>query len=533
MSSALDRLKKRKKGSPKPEPQAKPQRQPKQTADQPAERQAPRDEAAERAVVGGAILAPELLDQVVDEVSPRDFFDSSLGTLFGHLLAMHNENVRIDSTLLVDRLKRHGDLEQIGGLAEIAKIVNATPTAANTIYYARIVRENALGRELIVACHDAVNDAYDRQRNCTQILDELESRIHSISDARGSASNTATIQEAANQALEAMLRRFDGDIGDRVPIGLNALDDIVCGFSEGALVVVAARPGVGKSALAMNIADRIVESQGRGVFYASVEMPKSEFGERLLCTRARVDSHKLRKGFVSKDERRRLIEASSELASLPFVIDDSEETTIPQIAARARRMARSKEGLALVIVDYLQLVKPVADRTITSRQEAVAQISRSLKVMARGLRVPVLCMAQLNRQGADGYPQLHNLRESGAIEQDADVVLLLDRPWQRNEKQATIDGRSQEITEAHTWASVAKNRGGPTGVAWIRYEKQYFSFTDLATSFDDDPGPDYRRNLGDTPDTGKPWTPASYDAGQRAAGEKDDLDDDAQGNLGF
>lgn len=432
------------------------------------DRQPPFDLQAEIGVLGSIVLLPDVLDDVVLILRPDDFYDDAHRKLFLHMCALHEGGKKIDPTLLVDRLKTAGEFEAVGGAAYLSKIVNAVPNAAHATYYAEIVREKSTFRSLIYAATEILRDAYDEQGEATQTLNQAEHKIFSILDDRCNT-KTLALNEIVMQAMLRLDARMSGThVEGGVKYGFNELDGKTAGLHSGELVVLAARPGMGKTAFAMNVADNVARKQEVPVLYISLEMSSLELADRLLCSVARVAGHRMRGGTVSRDDRIKLVDTSSTLAKVPLFVDDSPSRTVSEIAAAARRIKRKQGRLGLVVIDYLQLVEP--DNPKDPRQEQVAKITRRLKGLAREVKVPVLCLAQLNRQAEAGkegtIPRLSHLRESGAIEQDADVVLFVHRP----EYFASREDRKEVAGQAEI--HIAKQRNGPSGdevkLCWFR-----------------------------------------------------------------
>ncbi|MEX0713514.1 MAG: replicative DNA helicase [Pirellulales bacterium] len=435
----------------------------------------PQNLEAEKGVLGSLLLDPELCDEVALLLRPVDFYSGPHQTLFAHLLAMHNDGVRIDVTLLNERLKKCNDLEAIGGLAYLAEVADSVPTAANATYYAQIVRDKATLRSLIHASTEILRDAYDQSLEARDMLGRAEEKVFRILEDQGTG-DLAPLEDVLHEALSRIDARLEkgGGIGG-MPTGFTDLDGLTGGFHDGELVILAARPSMGKTALATNIADHVAISGLRTTLFVSLEMSRLELAERMLCGHGRIDGHKLRNGFISATDRKKLIESSVAMSKAPLFIDDTPSRTMTEIAATARRLRR-REKLALVIIDYLQLIEP--DNPKDPRQEQVAKIARRLKGLARELKLPVLCLAQLNRQAEvtkDNRPRLNHLRESGAIEQDADVVLFVHRDeyYQSND-----DDRSRVAGQADL--IIAKQRNGPTGDVKLAWLQDYTRFESLA-----------------------------------------------------
>src|SRR6185436_6911910 len=394
------------------------------------DRQPPRSIEAERAVIGSLLLLPEACDEVALIVRPEDFYDGAHRSIFTHMLALHEGGRQIDPMLLSQLLKDAGQYESVGGAAFLLEPSQEVATAAHAEHYARIVRDKAVIRSLIHASTDIIQEAYETGSDARQMLARAEERVFSILDNKGDT-QVRSVRDVLHDSLariDARMQREHACGG--LETGLIDFDDLTGGLHDSELVILAARPSMGKTALAINIAEHIsIDERGPGkpVLVVSLEMSALELGDRLLCSRARVNSHRLRNGQLTQEESRRLIETAADVSRAPLFIDDSPSRNMTEIAATARRLKR-QDSLSLIVIDYLQLIEP--DNPRDPRQEQVARISRRLKGLARELSVPVLCLAQLNRQveaSRESRPQLSHLRESGAIEQDADVVMFVHR----------------------------------------------------------------------------------------------------------
>jgi replicative DNA helicase len=432
------------------------------------ERQPPRSIEAERAVIGSLLLLPEACDEVALLVRPEDFYDDAHRAIFTHMLVLHDDGRQIDPTLLSQLLRDAGQYESVGGAAYLLELGQEVTTAAHAEYYARIVRDKAVLRALIHASTDIINESFETGIDAREMLARAEQRVFRILDTKGDT-QVRPLRDVLHDSLariDARLQRQHAYGG--LETGLVDFDDLTGGLHASELVILAARPSMGKTALALNIAEHIaLDDRGprQAVLLVSLEMSALEVGDRLLCSRARVNSHRLRNGQLGAEDSRRLIETAAEVSRAPLFIDDSPSRNMTEIAATARRLKR-QDGLACIIIDYLQLIEP--DNPRDPRQEQVARISRRLKGLARELSVPVLCLAQLNRQveaTRDNKPQLSHLRESGAIEQDADVVMFIHREefYQSNEE-------DRERVKGQADLMVRKQRNGPTGdlkLTWL------------------------------------------------------------------
>jgi replicative DNA helicase len=431
----------------------------------------PQSIEAEKAVLGSVLLDPFVCDDVALLVRPQDFYGHAHQILFRHLLAMHEAGQRVDITLLVERLKQSGDYEAVGEAVYLADIAQSVPTAANASYYANIVRDKATLRALIHASTDILRDAYDQNLDAREMLSGAEEKIFRILEDKG-IGEVAPISEVLTAALSRIDARLThGGMSSGIESGFTELDALTGGLNASELVIIAGRPSMGKTALATNIATNVAVDQKQTTLFVSLEMSRLELVERMLCSHGRINGHKLRNGMLSAAERKKLPEASSEMSQAPLYIDDSPSRTMTEIAATARRLKR-RENLRLVVIDYLQLIEP--DNSKDPRQEQVARIARRLKGLARELKIPVLCLAQLNRQAEaskDNRPRLSHLRESGAIEQDADVVMFVHRDeyyMNNDEDRERVAGKADII--------VSKQRNGPIGDIKVDWHKDYTRF---------------------------------------------------------
>ena len=438
----------------------------------------PQNLDAERAVLGSLILDPNFSDDVVLILRPDDFYADAHRKLFAHVVAMHDAGKRIDTTLLVERLKQAGEFEAIGGSAYLAEVVHAVPVAAHAVYYAQIVREKATLRALIHATTEILRDAYDPVPEAKDIVNRAEEKVFSVSDER-SADSVSTMHDVLVAAFEQIDRRLEHGGATGIPTGFTELDNLTGGLHDEELAILAARPSMGKTALATNIADYVAVEANVGTLFVSLEMSRLELAQRMLCARGEIDGRKFRTGFLSGEDRDKLVNASAELSKAPLFIDDTPSRNVTEITACARRLKR-KANLGLIVIDYLQLIEPENARD--PRQEQVAKMTRQLKHAARKLKVPILCLAQLNRQADDARPRLSHLRESGAIEQDADVVMFIHREdfgLSREEaKEKDVLGKADLM--------VSKQRNGAIGDVKLLWFPEFTRFkTPSARAYDE------------------------------------------------
>ena len=435
----------------------------------------PQNLEAEMGVLGSVLLDPNLSDDVVLILRAEDFYADAHRKLFGHIVEMHGEGSRVDTTLLVERLKGKGDFESVGGAAYLAEIMNSVPVAAHAVHYAQIVRDKATLRSLIHASTEILRDAYDPTLEPKAMMGLAEEKIFAVHDQR-SSDHVASMHDVLMDAMQHIDHRLEHGGATGLPTGFSDLDNLTGGLHDSELIILAARPSMGKTALATNIADYVTCEADAAALFVSLEMAQLELAQRMLCARGKIDGRKFRGGYLSGEDREELVKASSELSQARLFIDDTPSRTITEIAACARRLKR-RENLGLIVIDYLQLIEP--DNPRDPRQEQVAKIARRLKGMARELSIPVLCLAQLNRQAEatkDNRPRLSHLRESGAIEQDADVVMFVHREeYYHTAEEALENGMAGKAD-----LIISKQRNGPTGDIKLTWRQEFTKFEDQA-----------------------------------------------------
>jgi len=435
------------------------------------ERLPPQSREAERSVLGSMLRDNQVINDIVQIIRKEHFYFDAHQKIYQAMVDLYDAHQPIDLVILAEKLKTQGFIEDVGGYGYLGDLWEAAPTAANGEYYARIVREKGIIRALIHASTDILRDAYDQVQPADELLAKAERDVMEIAE-QGVTGTTSTLQQALNEAYARLDARKKGGHSDvsGIPSGFVDLDHLTAGLQNNELIILAARPSVGKTAMALNIVRHIVVEERIPVFFVSLEQARIELAERLLVAQARVDSHKLRKGALNGDEMQRLMEAGSLLHQAKLFIDDTPSQGMLRIAANARRL-KMREEIRLVVIDYLQLIDPENRRD--PRQEQVAQISRRLKFLARELKIPVIALAQVNRSSEDRQdhrPRLSDLRESGSIEQDADTVLMLHRPGKAD---SAVEDNTIEVI-------VAKQRNGPTGEIVLSYRKEYMRFENHA-----------------------------------------------------
>ncbi len=436
----------------------------------------PQNLDAEKGVLGSLLLVPEMCDEVALIIRAEDFYADANIKLFGHIMALYEEGKRIDTTLLVERLKQEADFEAVGGAAYLAEVAQSVPYAANAVYYARIVRDKATLRSLIFAGTEILRDAYDETVEPTELVSRSEQKIFSVHDARSNDQIT-NMHDLMIEAFDRIDARLEGTEGIGVPTGYIDLDNMTGGLHDAELIILAARPSMGKTALAINMAEYVTIEAKVPTLFVSLEMARLELAQRMLCSQGRIDARKFRSNMLSVADRKDLVEASGKLSQAPLFIDDTPSRTVTEIAACARRLKR-KQGLGLVVIDYLQLLQP--DDPRDPRQEQVAKMARRLKILARELSIPIICLSQLNRQADSGKegqrPRLSHLRESGAIEQDADVVMFIHREEAYHTREEAEKGGLVGQAEL----IIAKQRNGPTGEIKLAWFNKFTRFENLA-----------------------------------------------------
>jgi replicative DNA helicase len=433
----------------------------------------PHDREAERGVLGSLLRDNELIPEIVQIVRAEHFYVFAHQKIFEAIAMLAIERGQpADPVTLANYLKEKQLIEDSGGYGYIVELWEAAPSAGNAKYYADIIRQKSLVRHLIHACNDLAADAYDQVQPAQELLDSAERRVLEIAEM-GVTGDTHTLQQAIEEAytrLDARKKRGQHEYSG-VPTGFIDLDSLTAGFQESELVIVAARPSVGKTAFALNVLRHIAVEEGLPALFVSLEQSRIEIAERLLCSQARINSHRLRKGHLGADEIDLLHAGADTLRQAKLFIDDTPGQNMLRIAANARRLKR-RHDIKVVVIDYLQLIDPDV-RSRESRQEQVAAISRRLKFLARELKIPVVALAQVNRSSEDRQdhrPRLSDLRESGAIEQDADTVFLLHRPEYHE------PGQHEGVVEV----IVGKQRNGPTGEVTLMFVKEFMRFENFA-----------------------------------------------------
>src|SRR5271165_2011781 len=441
-------------------------------ADSTLERPMPSNLDAERSILGAILLDNNALNTAIEALKPDDFFIPQHRNIFNQMMALGEAQHAIDLVTLTEELHRRGDLEASGGAPYLASLADGMPKVSNIEHYARIVKEKAMLRNLIHATHNIQQQAFEGEDGADAILDGAESRIFALAEDRVKA-GLIPIKEIVHENFDRLEKIFrEGKSITGISTGYGELDKLLSGLQPSELIILAARPSQGKTALALNLAENIAIRGGMPVAVFSLEMSKESLLQRLVASVAQVDAHKFRSGHLSREDWRRMTEGLGTISSAPLWVDDSGSISVLEIGAKARRLKRDK-GLSLLIVDYLQLI--TARGRFNSRQEEVASISRGLKGLAKELQIPVLVLSQLTRapEREERGPQLSDLRESGAIEQDADVVMFIYRPhW------AKLDAAPEERDQADIL--IAKQRNGPTDKVKCVFRSKLTRFEEAA-----------------------------------------------------
>ncbi|MDD4888642.1 MAG: replicative DNA helicase [Phycisphaerae bacterium] len=442
------------------------------------ERIPPQSVQAERCVLGSMMLDASCIGQVIQLLKREHFVRDSHQALFEGLVSLYdaNQGRGIDLVTIRDYLDRKKLFEAIGGEATLVDIVNAVPAPDHAEYYARIVRGKYLLRSLISTSTEILREAFDETEDPTETLDRCEQKIYQLAEAHSEGTGAIELRKLLEDVFDS-LSNSDGSVVTGVATGFRELDTMSSGFQPGEMIIIAARPSMGKTALALNIAENMAADNKAPVAFFSLEMSAESLAQRLLASRAEVAGQKLRRRMLSQEEAARLAISVQSLSDAPLFIDDQPGLTVMQLRARARRL-KTQRDVKAIFIDYLQLMDAPGGRDI-SRQQQISDISRGLKALARELKVPVIALSQLNRQaeGREGHrPRMSDLRESGSLEQDADVVLLLHREEYYHIGEGDVPEEIRGVAEV----IVAKQRNGPTGTIKLQFNNQITRFRDLA-----------------------------------------------------
>ncbi|MCP4590153.1 MAG: replicative DNA helicase [bacterium] len=433
----------------------------------------PHSQDAEMGLLGSMALNREAIGAVLPVIGREEaewLYQPGHQVLFGVLVDLYDAGHPIDLVVVKEELKRRNLLEQSGGVSYLVQLAESVPTWTNAEYYARIVRDKGLLRDLIRCSGEISASAYAEDEQASVLLDQAEQRLFEVTQRR--VSGRASALRDLLKEIYAKIRPGEGSYLTGLPTGYTKLDDLTSGFQPGDYIIIAGRPSMGKTALGLNIAENMAIDDQRPVAFFSLEMSRQQLAQRVLCGRGRIDAHKFRRGMVSEEEKQQLGFVCEELAEVPLYIDDTPGMSVLELRAKARRLAQ-KSNIQAVFVDYLQLMH--APAYSDNRQQEISAISRGLKALGRELNIPIITMAQLNRsvEGREGHkPRMSDLRESGAIEQDADVVLLLHREEYYKRDDPSVQNKADLI--------IAKQRNGPTDDVPLMFDRQFTTFRNLS-----------------------------------------------------
>ena len=434
----------------------------------------PHDLVAEQSVLGAVFISPETMTSLADELTPDDFYKPANKIVFKTMLSLLEKGEPIDATTMVSALTNQGKIKEIGGLNYVVELVNSTPTSKNVEHYAKLVKEKATLRKVIADLSDSLSSAYQGDVSIGEIIAKTEKSLLDISNQNAGTGfrNVADILDIHMQIVETR-SQTDGFVTG-LSTGFVELDKITTGLHEGNLIILAARPAMGKTALALNVAKYVATIERKPAVIFSLEMGAEELIERMLASEGMVPAYHLKTGNLSTDEWKRLVQAQNNLYDAPIFVDDTAGIRISEIRSNARKLAQETGGLGVIIIDYLQLITGAKGE---NRQQIVSEISRELKILAKDLKVPVIALSQLSRaveQRQDKRPMLADLRESGSIEQDADIVAFLYREAYYQKEQADSQ-ESNNVTEL----ILEKNRHGSLGTVKLYFHKEYTKFSSV------------------------------------------------------
>ena len=434
----------------------------------------PHDLVAEQSVLGAVFISPETMTSLADELTPEDFYKPANKIVFKTMLSLLEKGEPIDATTMVSALTNQGDISNIGGINYVVELVNSTPTSKNVEHYAKLVKEKATLRKVIADLSDSLSSAYQGDVSIGDIIAKTEKSLLDISNQNAGTGfrNVADILDTHMQIVETR-SQTDGFVTG-LSTGFVGLDRITTGLHEGNLIILAARPAMGKTALALNVAKYVATIERKPAVIFSLEMGAEELIERMLASEGMVPAYHLKTGNLSTDEWKRLVQAQNNLYDAPIFVDDTAGIRISEIRSNTRKLVQEMGGLGVIIIDYLQLITGAKGE---NRQQIVSEISRELKILAKDLKVPVIALSQLSRaveQRQDKRPILADLRESGSIEQDADIVAFLYRDAYYQKEQAD----SQEANNV-TELILEKNRHGSLGTVKLYFHKEYTKFSSV------------------------------------------------------
>ena len=434
----------------------------------------PHDLVAEQSVLGAVFISPETMMSLADELTPDDFYKPANKIVFKTMLSLLEKGEPIDATTMVSALTNQGDISNIGGINYVVELVNSTPTSKNVEHYAKLVKEKATLRKVIADLSESLSSAYQGDVSIGDIIAKTEKSLLDISNQNAGTGfrNVADILDTHMQIVETR-SQTDGFVTG-LSTGFVGLDRITTGLHGGNLIILAARPAMGKTALALNVAKYVATIETKPAVIFSLEMGAEELIERMLASEGMVPAYHLKTGNLSTDEWKRLVQAQNNLYDAPIFVDDTAGIRISEIRSKSRKLSQEMGGLGVIIIDYLQLITGAKGE---NRQQIVSEISRELKIFAKDLKVPVIALSQLSRsveQRQDKRPMLSDLRESGSIEQDADIVAFLYREAYYQKEQAD----SQEANNV-TELILEKNRHGSLGTVKLYFHKEYTKFSSV------------------------------------------------------
>ncbi len=430
----------------------------------------PQNIEAEKSVLGSMLIDEEAIGLALEILDQGCFYGEPHQQIFGAILNLYNNHKNVDLITLSDQLKNDGLLERIGGVSYLTQIIDFVPTSANIEHYARIVKEKSVQRRLIKNATQIVGESYEPRVNIDELVDNAEKLIFEIADLkqRQKSIHIKDIIKESIETIDKLYQRKEHVTG--IATGFKDFDNKTSGLQKSDLIIIAGRPSMGKSALAVSMAEYAALEKKKAVAFFSLEMSKEQLVQRLLCSHARVDAHKVRSGFLSPSDWPKLTAAAGKLSAAPIFIDDTPAISALELRAKARRL-RANHQIEMIVLDYLQLMR--SSYQTESRQQEISEISRSIKALARELDIPIIAISQLSRaveSRQDHRPQLSDLRESGAIEQDADLVVLLMREEYYN---------PTEENKGVADCIIAKQRNGPVGTVKLMFIKEYMRFQDL------------------------------------------------------
>ena len=435
----------------------------------------PNNLEAEESVLGACFLTKYAMQKAIESVSPEDFYDEKNKKIFTSIIELADESTPLDLTTLTAKLQKKNELKEVGGVEYLTEVVNFVPTASNIDYYINIVQESSILRRLITTAEEIASDGYNTDETVNEILDNSEKKILDIVKNRKSTEfrNIKDVLQKTEANLEFLAENKNEITG--LATGLYDFDRVTTGLHPGELIIIAARPAMGKTAFALNIAANAAKIQDKAVAVFNLEMPAEQLATRIISSLGQIDGYKLRTGKLLNEDWKRVNEAMSQLSGTNLMIDDTAGITIGEIRAKCRRLASSEQGLSLIVIDYLQLISGGKNYGV-NRQQEVSDISRSLKTLALELNVPIIALSQLSRSvetREDKRPIMSDLRESGSIEQDADIVAFLYRDDYYNKEARTEDNNS--ISEL----IIGKHRNGSTATIELLFKKNTSTFLSL------------------------------------------------------